>query len=296
MCIFDIASNSIEMKKCIALVVSAFILTGFINAQELTSKKGEPYLPEKGDWALGIDATPFFVYLGNMFNGKQHNNSPTWNYADQGLSVYGKYFKSENLAFRARLRFLGINNRTDLKYVVNDDPSANPLTTVEDAWVHSGFEVALGFGLEKRRGKTRLQGFYGAEITVQYGTSSDEYTYGNALSTSNTAPSFSDFGDNVLPGTTARVIERDYGNSFSVGLRPFIGAEYFFLPKMSIAGEFGINLAVSSQSPITVRAEIWDITEGEVNEFEYNENRSGVSVFNIDNNNLSGALRLMLHF
>ena len=46
------------MKKSIALVAMAFGVSSAF-AQDLTSKKGEPILPEAGDWSIGIDAAPF---------------------------------------------------------------------------------------------------------------------------------------------------------------------------------------------------------------------------------------------
>jgi hypothetical protein len=42
------------MKKSIALVALAFGVTSAF-AQDLTSKKGEPILPEADDWSVGID-------------------------------------------------------------------------------------------------------------------------------------------------------------------------------------------------------------------------------------------------
>ena len=46
------------MKKTIVLVALAFGSIS-VSSQDLTSKKGEPILPEAGDWGIGIDATPF---------------------------------------------------------------------------------------------------------------------------------------------------------------------------------------------------------------------------------------------
>jgi len=54
------------MKKSIALVAMAFGVTSAF-AQDLTSKKGEPFLPEAGDYAISIDANPFLNYLGTFF-------------------------------------------------------------------------------------------------------------------------------------------------------------------------------------------------------------------------------------
>ena len=67
------------MKKSITILAFAFGITGAF-AQDLTSKKGEPILPEAGDWAIGIDATPFLNYAGNFFGKTTNNNAPTFNF------------------------------------------------------------------------------------------------------------------------------------------------------------------------------------------------------------------------
>ena len=61
------------MKKKVLFVASLFLATATFAQDGLTSKKGEAYLPEAGDWALGFDANPFLNYAGNMFNGSLNN-------------------------------------------------------------------------------------------------------------------------------------------------------------------------------------------------------------------------------
>jgi hypothetical protein len=43
------------MKKIILTVAAVFAMS-FANAQDLKSKKGENYLPQSGDWAIGFNA------------------------------------------------------------------------------------------------------------------------------------------------------------------------------------------------------------------------------------------------
>ena len=50
------------MKKSI-LAVAVLLGTSATFAQDLTSKKGETYLPESGDWSISIDATPLLGYV-----------------------------------------------------------------------------------------------------------------------------------------------------------------------------------------------------------------------------------------
>ena len=81
------------MKKSIALVAMAFGVTSAF-AQDLTSKKGEPFLPEAGDYAIGIDATPFLNYAGNFFGTGAANVAPTFDFHNTNYVITGKKFKS----------------------------------------------------------------------------------------------------------------------------------------------------------------------------------------------------------
>ena len=82
------------MKKVIFTLMIALFAVAAVTAQDLTSKKGVPILPEKGDYAIGVDAIPFFQYVGNMFNANAFNPGPAFNFtAPTPFIIYGKYFK-----------------------------------------------------------------------------------------------------------------------------------------------------------------------------------------------------------
>jgi len=264
------------MKKSIALVAMAFGVTSAF-AQDLTSKKGEPFLPEAGDYAVSIDATPFLNYAGNFFGKTANNAAPGWNYFTQNQTILGKYFKDANTAYRAGIR-LGIGSASEKNQVadrtvapVNAYPTADPKQ--ENVWKQSNTNVGITVGLEKRKGKTRLQGFYGADAGIWLGSQKNKFTYGNGLvatSTSTAAPivdvtaadQFANFngGANVgNPGITgmtssnARITEMKSGMTLSFGVRAFIGAEYFIAPKISLGGEFGwgIGYTMTGKSKTT---------------------------------------------
>ena len=55
------------MKKHI-ITLSIFCFISSILAQNLIPKKGEDYLPKKGGVAIGLSATSFPKYAGNLFN------------------------------------------------------------------------------------------------------------------------------------------------------------------------------------------------------------------------------------
>lgn len=219
----------------------ALIVTGVI-AQEpggMTSKKGENILPEADDWALSIDAVPVMNYLGNMLNGNVGNASPSFGYPGTPLAITGKMFKDEKTAYRAMVR-LGFGSMKWDTYVNKAGSTTGEMVTNTKKVGHNN--IILGGGLEMRRGKTRLQGFYGGMLMFGIGGSDTTYTYGNAM-TATTGP---------------RTLENKAGGTFMLGLRGFIGAEYFIFPKMAIGAEFGWGLGMSSTGEGEMVTESWD--------------------------------------
>ncbi len=85
---------------------------------------------------------------------------------------------------------------------------------------------------------------------------------------------------------------------FGLGLRGFIGAEYFIFPKIAIGGEFGWGLALRTVGKSTTKYETWNN-----NLVTTTTTPSGGSTyFSVDSENLSsifgpaGTIRLTLHF
>lgn len=278
------------MRKLFAIILLMGIFAS-VNAQELVSPKGFKILPEKGDYALGIDAAPFFTYIGNMFNGTANNAAPIFNYKEGGTHIYGKKFISDNSAIRMRLR-IGFNSDSD-REIVDDDLSAIATNTVEDKETVSNLGIVISGGLEKRRGHGRLQGIYGGELGIIFISQKSKYSYGNDVSATNLTPTSTDFGTNILaPGN--RVLENKTGSQFGFALRAFVGVEYFFAPKMSIGGEFGWSINMLSQGDGERKSESWDGVNGEIN--EATTKFGGTSHFGIDTDNLNGQIYLLFHF
>jgi hypothetical protein len=265
------------MKKSIALVAAAFGVTSAF-AQDLTSKKGEPFLPEAKEWSIGIDANPFLNYLGNFFGKTGPNVAPSFNNYSLNQTITGKYFKDASTAYRATLR-VGLNNQKN-KNAVDEFVAPTVLTAALAETPEQKFDVrrastrniVLGVGLEKRRGKTRLQGFYGADLLVWGGNTRERFKYANDLTQTTDAiignldadgngdptkvyttdwnavnPAYAtNVVGAVVPGYTnvdgARALKRKTNGVIGVGVRAFIGVEYFVAPKVSIGGEFGWGL------------------------------------------------------
>jgi hypothetical protein len=274
------------MKKIVTSFILLFTTTCSF-AQDLTSKKGETFLPDSADYALSLDATPFLNYLGNMFGKTANNTAPNWTYITNNMSIMGKKFINSKTAYRATVR-VGFSNYTNKQQTMDRAAAQSTVVvyfpslpaSVENKHKHSSSNVGISIGMEKRRGKTRLQGIYGAEFGFGFSSTKDKYSYGNALNV--TAPTYVAVDSYTTgPGTAAQyydgfnetavmtgtaitgykydnIIKDTYGNdarittyksgvNFEIGARAFVGAEYFIAPKISLAGEFGWGAGVGIQ-------------------------------------------------
>ncbi|MBI4946936.1 MAG: hypothetical protein HY840_11125 [Bacteroidetes bacterium] len=296
------------MKKKLLLIAVAFGVTAAF-AQDslgLKSKKGERILPEKDDWALSIDAAPILTYFGH-FLSNAGGNSPTWGYSGTPLAITGKYFKDERTAYRALIR-LGIGSTTTNAYSQQDGQTTtppDPTVVVKDSWKYSYSNVVLGIGKEKRKGKTRLQGYYGGMLMFGIGGNNNKYTYGNPLkATSGTRHDFGldNLGNDNSQGAGKWVTEDKAGATVMLGIRGFCGAEYFIFPKIAVGAEFGWGLGVTSQGDGQQTTEFWDAAKTPAAVASQTTKTGGKSTFGIDTDvNGSqmipaGTLTLTMHF
>lgn len=234
-----------------------------------TSKNNHEVLPQAKEWGLGISATGFLGYLGNMMNGNVMNNAPTFNSANEpnafgigninGMALSGKYMKSATMAYRGRFMVNAgsTSYRNNVfKALVTPDP-LNP-EYVEDVQTTMAHTVLLSAGFEKRRGTGRLQGIYGAEVLVGFAGNKRTYKYGNGLTAEIPAvATTTDFATGSSSYLSTRPLESYSGNSILAGARGFGGVEYFFAPKMSIGGEIGYTLGFSTNSKGYTVTESW---------------------------------------
>lgn len=285
------------MKKSILVVAACALGMTTAFAQDLTSKKGETILPEAGDWAIGVEATPFLSYFGNMLNGNTNNQFNGWNYTNGGNMITGKMFTSETMAYRGMLR-IGFGSNTWTNPLVDETSTSTPVAMTEDEYKQSWNYIGLGGGLEWRRGKGRLQGYYGGMLMFSMAGGKDAYSYGNAFSTTNTAPLTTvDFTTGATASSGSRTTEMKWGSTMAFGLRGFIGAEFFILPKLSIGGEFGWGLAFSSTGAGTMTTESWNGTGTTTTTSDTGSSSS----FGIDTDNNAfgvapGAVLIHFHF
>jgi hypothetical protein len=289
------------MKKILSILfIAAFAFN--MNAQEgdvLKNKNGVAILPTAGDIGLGVNAGPLLNWFGNSFNNTSNN---TYANSSKLYSTYGnpsislKYMLSDNTAARATFGFdilSGVNNR-----FVTNDASNNPDSMLVDSRGFSEGVYTLGLGYEMRRGKGKVQGYYGGDFRMSYrDVANNSFTYANAMTLTNITPTTSDW--NSAPGVTAnpgtRVLETMGGNNLLLGVRPFIGVEYFVAPCVSIGTEFGWTMAYQHTAGTSNYTETFEAATGNMI-YEVNKGAAASNAFVANVDNFDAAIFLNFFF
>lgn len=309
------------MKKVGLTLLVALAFAFSANAQ-LKNKAGEVVLPETGDWAIGIDATSFLNYFGNLIGGNGANVAPTFDFLNTRQGITGKYFVSETMAYRAAIR-LGMTSTSGSEMVADRLYSVTPVypgtlpVEVKNTWRQGATNIGLTGGVEWRKGHGRLQGFYGGELGIGISSSSETFTYGNAFTQTSSATVSNvnyDAADGMLSNENlvtdpflnpARATKIKNGTQFGIGVRGFIGAEYFIIPKLSIGGEFGCSLGFMTAGKKSTEMESEGMTSGtppaEATS-TFTVDTKNPSYFGMDNDNMNtlfgpaGSLKVTFHF
>jgi len=296
--------NFIIMKKVILTFVAVLGIVAFLNAQELTSKKGFTILPEAGDWCLSMDATPFLDFALNTVNIMNNTGQTSQHPGYVGgfnANVVGKYFVESDMAYRVKF---GINTANTKNTMYFDDPAdvfngvADP-SEVSDVAKTSAMNILLGGGLEYRRGHNRLQGYYGGDVLIAIQTNKVSNTW--AVEQNNEAVTNGYTNNDGSLVAADRILTNKTGTGIGFGVRGFIGAEYFFAPKISVGAEFGWGLGIQSAGRSNIETEHWDAVNTQSETVVTQGNKGGGFGFAVDNGmgNLFGAsaaLMLNLHF
>jgi hypothetical protein len=280
------------MKRKVFALGALIGTMSLVNAQttEVTNKNGVIVTPQAGDIAIGFDATPFFNYIGNSFNGTVNNSIGT-SFVNGSNAIYGKYFLDENTAIRGTVRIMTMSAK-DIDLQDTTGNPANAPSYVENSVKYSGSNFVLGGGIEKRRGHGRLQGYYGADALLTFGGSVPNETYSYALD-------MNEANFNAGYVMNGRTLSYKAGGTLGFGARGFIGGEYFFAPKISIGAEFGWGLMFSKTKNGEETHEYWGLensTATTASRFERTVQTGGSSAFGFDTDNWGGSIRLMIHF
>lgn len=273
-------------------------------ATDLRSKRGFAILPEAGEYALGISATGTANFFGNLINGT--GSSSTFAYSTtpfslnsnpgMGQQLFLKKFVTPTMAYRVRLQLVA-NSSTNSYYTALDELSPDQAYPkyVTDHQTSKATGVLVAAGIEKRRGKHRVQGVYGGEAYIGFSSSSVSYNYGNPFSSNFPFPTI---GIGTYNATGGRTVKQKNGMGFGIGVRPYIGVEYFFAPKISIGGEFGYTLGATFVGTGSVTSERWNPATQSVDEIvsEPATNSDAFRSIGLSTDNLGGSLNLLFHF
>ncbi len=256
------------MKRKVLFVASLFLATATFAQDGLTSKKGFKYLPEAGDYSIGTNADPFIKFTQNLLNFANNTGVNVDGFNSAGGSDYvsgfsqvivGKYFLTEKQAVRVAF---GINTERSITKTFGDNPvtpSATPNSDVIELQkaATGKYDWFMSAGMEYRRGHNRLQGFYGYEVALGF-SNSGKVSNSYGVEYNQTAQ---DSG--YIGATASRVLKQKAPLNVRLGLRGFVGVEYFFMPKMSVGAEFGWGFAyIKDFGKGRVVTEHWGIEPG----------------------------------
>jgi len=167
------------------ILISLLTFFSISVSQNLKSKKGENILPVPGEWSISSTATPLFNFMNTVFTG-------------DSKGVDFSFFDDVTI---------------DLKKITDDNTAVRYSFILDYSSENQTWAMGLGYGVERRRGETRLQGLWGYQGSIEI----SEYS--------------------------------EYNMSISAGL--FIGCEYFALPKISIGAEYVYGGAIDIQNDET---------------------------------------------
>ena len=209
------------MKKYFSIICLSLAISPWLMAQE-----GNSVLPQKGDWAVSINAAPVLQYVGQLFNGTNgnavinrfggqpylNNDVTTGNFGviNPLVSVSAKYLLTDDIALRLNAGWLYTYD--DDKFYVQDDAARleNPISTKRliDTRIVRGNGVSLMFGAERRVGKKNIQGVFGGGVLYANQVGTRKFMYGNIMNQDNQSPSIAVGGATVPAGfSSARVLE-----------------------------------------------------------------------------------------
>lgn len=294
-------------------------------------------MPKAGDIALGFNVLGLINLALDPFSGNKNSqvgvNEYTSNTANQ---ITGKYYLTAHSAIRVTL---GYNTLSGSIYnpvqsavaLYNAEQSGTPdaleaanTVKVNDELDYAKSNILVMAGYERRRGYGRLQGFYGASLGFGFLKDNSSILYGNAFSNqyqSQYTTSFSSFSTATMnplgAGATTRNLDTNYSAVITIGVRLFIGVEYFVFPKISVGAEFGWGYSYSFGQGYTTTTETYfngQTGPQDVIQTTNSGRQTTMRGFSVDNNNggpgyavsnslgstaltgASGAITVLFHF
>ncbi|MFC2137571.1 hypothetical protein ACFLTE_05295 [Bacteroidota bacterium] len=221
------------MKKILFIAILIIpIVSNSQNVDEENIKKDNSCLyPNKGEFSIGISATPFIGFIGNIFTSSS-NSAPYLSFsASNPNTIYWKYLVSDKKALRSSIT-LGITANSD------QSPSSEPdyYNKVKQSALNIGASLGNEF---YRNNKSRFRVFYGYEggFNVIPFSGQCNALQINVIGKVDYDESNSNSNDFTETG----------GREYLFFFQTFSGIEFFLLPKMSLSSELGVSFNIISQ-------------------------------------------------
>ena len=277
----------------------------------LTAQEEKDYLPKAGDWAIGIDMQPVYQYIGNMFNG--YGTDGTANTLNQfggedalgiigDVSIMGKYMLDNTTAIRFNVG-MEKDNIHNATYQIDDkalflNPLSEAKVTDVEHWNSAYYSLAAG--IEFRKGKDRIQGYYGADLVLATGKERYKFDYGNAVTELNQSPHRTNYNGVGLgvanPGYWSNVfITESFEKDVIFGIAGKLGVEYFIAPKLSLGGEVSLLISKTISKVEYTKSEGYNPSTAQVEthtELVSPKDRA----FHMGTDNMGGKLFMMFYF
>jgi hypothetical protein len=172
-------------------------------------------------------------------------------------AIYAKYYLTDQTAIRALVCVNSTSPKT-LYYVKDDaafyvDPLANTQVVDSKTALNNAFYTSVA--VQNFVGKTRLRGFYGAQLI--YGTSNSLTTniYANPMTELNPKPTMGSGFTWTGTGLDERILENKTINTYNLGAGLIAGFEYYIMPRLCFGAEVSLNAIYSHGGQIYTKSE-----------------------------------------
>lgn len=297
------------MKKLISIITIICLLPLMgVSAQEKAEKQ---YLPEEGDWAIGIDVVPLLKYVGNAFNGSQENEIESLggapftknnkNFRNRMLmpdvSIMGKYMLTDEWALRANVGIM-VRSEYDRRYVKDDKAALlNPLSNdkVIDKAHHSRNGMSIAVGAEYRKGSKRVRVYSELDCYLRSKTIKPLIA-GEMKTTINQNPSIAfDRNNETMLGDNRILKNNGQGSDFYTGITGSAGVEWFIAPKISLGAEVNLSLYYLFGNQTYIESEGYNTSTQKI-ETRTDLVSPGNRGFYIGTESLGGSLNMTFYF
>lgn len=261
------------MKKILS---TALLLAAVLTAS--AQEKQKYYVPQKGDWSVGITYNPATMVRDIRMQPKPGEFAGAWIEElaaspkqmfilsqDPIAAVRAKYFISSKAAVRATLGFNG--SLINYKEYVRDDlaAAADPDTEnkVMDNLRSNLNSVSLQLGYEGRLGEGCVRFVYGFDLMYSIAGGTMTFQYGNELTDFNHVPSTMPMTSEMKAGSVNDFQSKlgiDYGRPLKrynsgyihgIGLSVDIGIEVFLAERVSVGLAMNLTPIMFSFQPQT---------------------------------------------